>query len=172
MPPEQLTRGLPPPDPRSLCPLSSTEFVETPLPEQNSWVRHWSWSFTQSRAEIKNEWSFASTFAHSLVVSAYCFVCHNKGGTSWYCLCEPLQCLSYDTILIYCSWVSACWLRSVNMPRHVPSLRRRALLRTSPQCRNLDLVAATRQYTSPITQSRFPVLLNPYHTNVENRVSL
>jgi hypothetical protein len=35
-------RGLPPPDPRSLCPLFSTEFVEPPppLPEQNSWVRH------------------------------------------------------------------------------------------------------------------------------------
>jgi len=33
--------GLPPPDPRSLCPMSSTEFVEPPLPEQNSWVRHW-----------------------------------------------------------------------------------------------------------------------------------
>jgi len=32
--------GLPPPDPRSLCPLSSTEFVEPPH-EQNSWVRHW-----------------------------------------------------------------------------------------------------------------------------------
>ena len=29
--PEPLTRGLLPPDPRSLCPLSSTEFVE-PLP--------------------------------------------------------------------------------------------------------------------------------------------
>ena len=29
-----------PSDPRSLCPLSSTEFVEPP-PEQNSWVRHW-----------------------------------------------------------------------------------------------------------------------------------
>jgi hypothetical protein len=28
-----------PSDPRSLCPLSSTEFVE-PNPEQNSWVRH------------------------------------------------------------------------------------------------------------------------------------
>ena len=27
-----LTRGLPPSDPRSLCPLSSTEFVETPPP--------------------------------------------------------------------------------------------------------------------------------------------
>ena len=34
--------GLPPSDPRSLCPLSSTEFVEPPTPsEQNSWVRHW-----------------------------------------------------------------------------------------------------------------------------------
>ena len=36
------TKGLQPPDPRSLCPLSSTEFVEPPPPpEQNSWVRHW-----------------------------------------------------------------------------------------------------------------------------------
>ena len=32
--------GYRPPDPRSLCPLSSTEFVEPPRPppEQNSWV--------------------------------------------------------------------------------------------------------------------------------------
>jgi hypothetical protein len=40
LPPEPLTKGLPPPDPRSLCPLSSTQFVEPPLPEKNSWVRH------------------------------------------------------------------------------------------------------------------------------------
>ena len=33
LPPEPLTRGLPPPDPRSLCPLSSAEFVE-PLPNK------------------------------------------------------------------------------------------------------------------------------------------
>ena len=32
-------RGLPLPDPRSVCPLSSTEFVDPP-PEKNSWVRH------------------------------------------------------------------------------------------------------------------------------------
>jgi hypothetical protein len=31
---EPLTRGLPPPDPRSLCPVFSTEFVEPPLPEK------------------------------------------------------------------------------------------------------------------------------------------
>jgi hypothetical protein len=36
---EPLTRGLPPPDPRSLCPLSSTEFVEPP--DKTSWARHW-----------------------------------------------------------------------------------------------------------------------------------
>jgi len=35
-----LTKGLPPPDPRSLCLLPSTEFVEPPH-EQNFWVRHW-----------------------------------------------------------------------------------------------------------------------------------
>ena len=34
LPREPLTRGLPPPDPRSLCPLSSTEFVEPPPPNK------------------------------------------------------------------------------------------------------------------------------------------
>ena len=32
LPPEPLAKGLPPPDPRSLCRLSSTEFVELPPP--------------------------------------------------------------------------------------------------------------------------------------------
>jgi hypothetical protein len=33
-----MTRGLPPPDPQSLCPLSSTEFFEyPPPPKKNSW---------------------------------------------------------------------------------------------------------------------------------------
>jgi hypothetical protein len=32
LPPETLTSGLPPPDPCSRCPLSSTEFVELPNP--------------------------------------------------------------------------------------------------------------------------------------------
>jgi hypothetical protein len=36
-----LTRGLPPPDRPSLCPLSSNEFDETLPLEQNSWVHHW-----------------------------------------------------------------------------------------------------------------------------------
>jgi len=34
LPPEPLNRGLPTPDPRSLCPLSSTEFVEPPPPNK------------------------------------------------------------------------------------------------------------------------------------------
>jgi hypothetical protein len=38
--PEPLTRGPLPPDPRSLCPLSSAEFFISPPREQNSWVRH------------------------------------------------------------------------------------------------------------------------------------
>ena len=37
--------GYRPPGPRSLCPLSSAEFVEPPHPEQNSWVRHWYTTF-------------------------------------------------------------------------------------------------------------------------------
>ena len=36
LPPEPLTRGLLPPDPHSLCPLSSTEFVEPPPPNKIS----------------------------------------------------------------------------------------------------------------------------------------
>ena len=39
LPPEPLTRGLPPPDPRSLCPQLN---LLNPPPEQKSWVRHWS----------------------------------------------------------------------------------------------------------------------------------
>jgi hypothetical protein len=33
-------RGLPPPDPHSLCPLASTELVEHPPPPPNFWVCH------------------------------------------------------------------------------------------------------------------------------------
>ena len=36
LPPEPLTRGLPPPDPQSLCPQLN---LLNP-PEKNSWVRH------------------------------------------------------------------------------------------------------------------------------------
>jgi len=40
LPPEPLTRGLPPQDPRSLCPQLNL-LNPLPPPEQNSWVRHW-----------------------------------------------------------------------------------------------------------------------------------
>jgi len=43
---EPLTKGLPPPDPRSLCPLSSTEFVEPP-PNKIPWHVTVIISFTQ-----------------------------------------------------------------------------------------------------------------------------
>jgi len=39
LPPESLTRGLPPPDPRSPCPLSSTEFIEPPPPHRTKFLR-------------------------------------------------------------------------------------------------------------------------------------
>ena len=55
--------GLPPPDPLSLCPLSSTEFVDPP--EQNSWVRHCSgWNLIvnwSSRAKIPDTYSTGGT---------------------------------------------------------------------------------------------------------------
>jgi len=38
LPPEPLTRGLLPPDPRSLCPQMN---LLNPPTEQNPWVRHW-----------------------------------------------------------------------------------------------------------------------------------
>jgi hypothetical protein len=36
--PEPLTRGLTPPDPRSLCPLSLTEFVEPRPPKKENFL--------------------------------------------------------------------------------------------------------------------------------------
>jgi hypothetical protein len=38
LPPEPLTRELPPPDPRSLCPLSSTQFVELLPPPRTKFL--------------------------------------------------------------------------------------------------------------------------------------
>jgi hypothetical protein len=54
--------GYRPPDSRSLCPLSTTEFVEPPLPtEQNSWVRHWcKWNKIDDK-EVTNRISFDVT---------------------------------------------------------------------------------------------------------------
>jgi hypothetical protein len=68
--PEPLTRGLPPPDPRSLCPLSSTRFVEPPLRTKflgtplletvNTMFQHASglhWYFsTPSRIQTRGSW--------------------------------------------------------------------------------------------------------------------
>ena len=44
-----------PPDPRSVCPLSSTEFVEPP--EQNFWVHHF-WELFSSNTEELNPQSY------------------------------------------------------------------------------------------------------------------
>ena len=41
---QNLTRRLTPPDPRSLCPLSSTEFIEPPLPNRILGC-HWNGKF-------------------------------------------------------------------------------------------------------------------------------
>jgi hypothetical protein len=43
------TRGLPPPDPHSLCLLSSANFVELPPHRKNSWVRYW-WQHAVDRS--------------------------------------------------------------------------------------------------------------------------
>ena len=47
--------------PRSPFSLSSTEFVEPPPPQQNSWVRHWTFMLWQSAGHLhvyvsKNKW--------------------------------------------------------------------------------------------------------------------
>ena len=49
LPPEPLTKGLPPPDPRPLCP--QLNFLKPP-PEKNSWVRHWFWWILKCRWNI------------------------------------------------------------------------------------------------------------------------
>ena len=51
--------GLPPPDPRSLCPLSSTEFVEPP-PEQNSWACHWRLQYSlKHKSDMPGPWNYS-----------------------------------------------------------------------------------------------------------------
>ena len=56
-PPESLTRGLMPQDPRSLFPLSLTEFVD-PLHEQNSRLRHW-----RTGQWTRRKWGSVTTLA-------------------------------------------------------------------------------------------------------------
>jgi hypothetical protein len=47
-----------PPDPRSLYPLSQTEFVEPPpSPEKNSWVCHWSGGWGTTTERYLNVWN-------------------------------------------------------------------------------------------------------------------
>ena len=69
--PEPLTRGLPPPDPHPLCPLSSTEFVEPPPTEKKSWLRHCLEVFAQIRVQQYKafEASHTHTHAHALSLS-------------------------------------------------------------------------------------------------------
>ena len=55
LPPEPLTRGLTPTDPRSLCPLSSTEFVDPPpekIPGYATALFPIYWSWVGSRAYL------------------------------------------------------------------------------------------------------------------------
>ena len=51
----------PPTDPRSLCPLSSTEFVDPPTPEQNSWLRHWEGKKREVQGKIMKQKSNRNT---------------------------------------------------------------------------------------------------------------
>ena len=91
LPPEPLTKGLPPPDPRPLCPLSSTEFVEPlPPPEKNSWVRHWQLQFTcgNKMPTRRNRWF--------LYCRSYCSLnmfraplCQSSGAQEYYAVQHP-----------------------------------------------------------------------------------
>jgi hypothetical protein len=53
-------------------------------------------------------------------------------------------------------------LFTTSMHHYIMSLFRTTSLRTILQCRNLNLVVATREYTSPVTQSRLHVLLKSF----------
>ena len=70
LPPEPLTRVLPPPDPRSLCPLSSTEFVEPPSNKipgyataQNLPVGFWLFIFWKCVSSLKH-WKLTAGNLH------------------------------------------------------------------------------------------------------------
>ena len=73
LPPEPLTRGLPHPNPRSVCPLSSTEFVEPPPPARTKFLGmpldSGVWDVTVS---LDNSQHFEVT---------YCL--HSQGHSSW-----------------------------------------------------------------------------------------
>jgi hypothetical protein len=66
---EPLTRGLPTPNPRSLCPLSSTEFVEKPrtkIPGVNPPKKNPGYAWTVSYfKESQREFRYKHTHSHS-----------------------------------------------------------------------------------------------------------
>ena len=79
LPPEPLTKGLPPPDPRSLCPQLN---LLNP-PEQNSWIRHWygGTSIEISRENwslIKNGKKVSDTLYED--VSTFTMIWHSQTG--------------------------------------------------------------------------------------------
>ena len=108
LPPEPLTRGLPPPDPRSLCPLSSTEFVEPPPPppEQNSWVHH---CWTRLNGKKSRKWWQRGRIVPALA----CWTCISLF------LEDPLKtvlrCRSMIHTLNYISWCVFMVLYRVNL---------------------------------------------------------
>ena len=64
LPPEPLTRGLPPPDPHSLCPLSSTEFVDPPTP----------WTKFLGMPLVAGAWNLKSLKRHLRFYVVFCFI--------------------------------------------------------------------------------------------------
>ena len=112
LPSEPLTRGLPPPDPRSLWPLSSTEFVEppgtkflgTPLPTK---LAYWLWSAVQ---ECGGGFSllWGATFAERVERGDCCTAIHKR----------PCKlCLVGDKHL-KCNYVGA--VRTLHLTRVLP----------------------------------------------------
>jgi hypothetical protein len=99
---EPLTRGLPPPDPCSLCSLS-TEFVEPP-PEKTVWVRHW----LPSLPLLKTCIAYARCRLLDLVYLMYsqsyfyCFIClHSIQFVTFQLICAT----SVTCILLMKIWV-------------------------------------------------------------------
>jgi len=87
--------GYRPPDPLSLYPLSSTEFVDLPPLEQNSWVRHCWYAVCTHNISRSCAWEITFYYVEYVNRDGYIILkrtSENGSWSSWVKLSGPEQC--------------------------------------------------------------------------------
>ena len=140
---------LPPPDPRSLCPLSSTEFVDPPA-RKNSWVRHCPYvTATLQEPDIYNSCDFIfRTPSYYVIVKTYGDILITSLVSAPALL--PIHCISLElvnsslvrfisahaaligtanlavlaTVFVYSFHYDVCYVSQVSLPRYWTSYER------------------------------------------------